>query len=64
MDRLKLTGLWQNRDRNGQIYYAGSVNPGIRLMVFKNNRKQKEKDPDLVAYLVPAERREDARPDS
>ena len=32
-----------------------------RLVIFPNGYKQKETDPDYIAYIVPAERRDDHR---
>ncbi len=57
MEKVKLTGLWKNTDKNGQAYYAGNLSPTVRVMVFKNNFKQGERDPDLVVYLVPSEKK-------
>ena len=59
MDRIKLTGLWQNTDKNGNTYYAGNLSPTVRLLIFKNNFKQGERDPDLIVYLTPAEKKKD-----
>lgn len=56
MDGIRLTGLWRN-ERDGKPYLAGSLGGG-RLLVFPNDRKAGERDPDFVVYLVPAERRE------
>ena len=55
--KLKLTGLWKNTDKNGKAYYAGSLSPTVRLLVFTNSFKEGERDPDLVVYLVPAEKK-------
>jgi hypothetical protein len=56
--KIKLTGLWQNKTKSGETYYAGNLSPGVRLLVFRNNFKQGERDPDLVVYLAPSERKE------
>ena len=58
-NRIKLTGLWKNTDRNGNTYYAGSLGPTVRLLVFKNSYKKEEREPDLIVYLAPAEKREE-----
>ena len=57
MEKIKLTGLWKSTDKSGNTYYAGNLSPTVRLLVFKNTYKQGERDPDLVAYLVPAEKK-------
>ena len=57
MDRLKLTGLWKNTDRKGDIYYAGSLSPGVRILIFKNSYKKEAREPDLILYVAPAEKK-------
>lgn len=56
MDGIRLTGLWR-QERDGRSHLSGSLGGG-RLLVFPNERKANERDPDFVVYLVPAERRE------
>ena len=57
----KLTGMWLNESKNGQKYFSGKANqktlgdlsvmlannPGkdLRLLVFKNNKQEKDTDP-------------------
>jgi hypothetical protein len=60
MNKLKLTGLWKNTSKDGQIFYSGSLSPTVRVLVFKNNFKKEDRDPDLVLYLAPADKKEDA----
>lgn len=55
MNRIKLTGLWKNTDKNGAVYLAGSLSPGVRLLIFTNGFKKGERDPDLIAYLAASE---------
>jgi len=57
VDGVRLTGLWKNEGQDGKPYLAGSLGGG-RMMVFPNERKTKEQDPDFVVYLVPAEKKE------
>ena len=59
MERLKLTGLWKNQARDGQEYFAGSLSPGVRILIFKNSFKNEDRDPDLILYLAPNERQKD-----
>ena len=59
MEKIKLTGLWKNEDKNGNGYYAGSLSPGVRIMIFKNGFKNGERDPDAILYLAPSERQKD-----
>lgn len=66
MQKIKLTGLWQNKSKSGETYYGGNLSPGVRILVFKNGFKEGEKDPDLVMYLAPVERQvqPDPKPES
>jgi len=57
MDLIKLTGLWKKEGQKG-AFYSGRFGLGGVLLVFKNDRKDKETDPDLVAYVGQAEKRE------
>lgn len=55
---IRLTGLWKNETKKGGAYLAGSFNPSLRLVIFPNDRKERENDPDFIAYLSPNERQE------
>jgi hypothetical protein len=46
---LKLTGLWKGKTDKG-TFLAGKLGVA-RLLIFKNNRKQKDNEPDYIAYL-------------
>ena len=60
--KLKITGLWRNETRSGEEYYAGTLSPGVRVLIFQNNRKASDRDPDMTLYLAAANR-EPARED-
>lgn len=49
---LKLTGLWQNENKNGK-YLAGNLSNGIRILVFSNDYKEKDNQPDYLMFLAP-----------
>lgn len=51
---LRLSGLWREKSPDGRSYLSGSLNKGVRLMVFPNDRKQNETDPDYYLCLAPA----------
>jgi hypothetical protein len=53
MERLRLSGLWIGKTKSGEVYFSGSLNSSIKLLVFKNSYKQGDNDPDYVAYLTP-----------
>jgi hypothetical protein len=49
---IRLSGLWTKKDKNGTTYYSGNLGSG-RLLLFRNTKKQAEKEPDLVLWLAP-----------
>ena len=57
MNGVKLTGLWKNQSKNGKSYLAGNLGPMARLLVFPNEFKKAENDPDYQAILVPREKK-------
>lgn len=54
---VKLTGLWLNDGKAGK-YMAGNLG-GARVLIFKNNKKQKDSDPDYALYIAPAKPKKD-----
>lgn len=55
-NRIKIGGLWTGRTKSGEEFLSGTFGSMARLLVFKNNYKQGDKDPDFVVYVVPRER--------
>lgn len=53
---IKLCGLW-TQDKNGKKYMAGNLTATTRLMVFKNENKRNEKDPDYNLCIAQKEPR-------
>lgn len=51
MQKAKLTGLWKNTGKDGKTYLSGTLGLS-KLMVYPNDYKKAEKDPDYIAYLV------------
>lgn len=49
---VRLTGLWKGHSEEGDYYLAGNISPSSRLLIFVN-QKQREGDPDFVAYIAP-----------
>lgn len=47
---IELTGLWEKRDKNGNTFFVGSLG-GTSVMIFKNNKKSKDSQPDWRVYL-------------
>ena len=54
--KIKLTGLWKNETRDGQSFLAGSISPGVRLLIFDNGFRKKPTDPEFIAYLAQTQR--------
>ena len=50
---VKLTGLWKNT-KDGKTYLSGSLGTA-RVLVFPNDHKKTEKDPDFNLVLAPKE---------
>jgi hypothetical protein len=53
----KFFALWVNKSKDGKQYMSGTLGD-MKIMIFKNDRKEKENQPDYVAYLAPKERKE------
>lgn len=58
MDGTKLTGLWKNKDKNGNTFLSGSLNAIAQVMVMPNTFKKEgdDKAPDYYLYLSPKEK--------
>ena len=55
---IKLTGLWKKEGKDGNVFFQGKLNYNTNLLLFKNQYKNSEKDPDLILYLGKAEKKE------
>jgi hypothetical protein len=54
---IRLTGLWRNESKAGDTFLAGSLSPSSKLLILPNGHKQKDSDPDYIAYLAPQEKK-------
>jgi hypothetical protein len=64
MDMTKLTGVWKNKDKNGNTYLSGSLTPITNLLIMPNTyKKDGDKAPDYFVYLAPKEKQE-AKPNN
>ena len=63
-DLLKIGGLWMNKDKNGNDYFSGDFTFGTKILIYKNDYKEKENAPDYVAYLSPKQKKGEAKPQS
>jgi uncharacterized protein (DUF736 family) len=55
MEGVKLMGLWKNKSRDGKQYFMGKLGR-VKVLVFPNERKQAENQPDYNVFIVPAEK--------
>jgi hypothetical protein len=49
--KVKLSGLWVSKTKNGESYMSGSLGNGLRISVFKNKFKRNDNDPDYELVL-------------
>lgn len=59
-NRVRLTGLWRQQGKDGRPYLSGKLTGSSRLVVFPNDRKTKDTDPDFAVFVVPVEKRAEA----
>ena len=52
---VKFAGLYENVSKKGNTYFSGRVNAGMKIVMLKNMRKEKDGDPDWHLFLRPAE---------
>ena len=49
---LKITGLWENKDKNGNTYYSGYLGSS-KLLIYKNTYKEQgSNQPDYNMYVA------------
>lgn len=51
-DLIKLTGLWKRKSKSGKVYYSGNLSSTAKVLLFKNDNKENDRDPDLALYLA------------
>ncbi|MBN1892319.1 MAG: hypothetical protein JW780_06010 [Clostridiales bacterium] len=61
---LKLTGLWEGKDKNANFLLSGKLTFSSKVLVLKNNFKEKDTDPDYFLYVsdIPKKENGDAEP--
>jgi hypothetical protein len=53
---IRRCGLWKQKSAAGQGYLSGSIG-GVRMMVFKNTKKNSDGSPDYNVLMVPNEKK-------
>ena len=54
---IKLTGLWEKRGKNG-VYFQGKLGYSANILIFENQYKSSEQDPDYILYLARSVKKE------
>jgi len=57
MNGVKISGLWKNTSKEGKTFLSGTLG-GIKVLVFQNEFKKENKDPDFNLFFAPKEGRE------
>jgi len=57
-EMVKLTGLWKQKDKQGNTYLSGSLSPVSKIVVMPNTFKSGEKNPDYFLYVSPQDKKE------
>jgi hypothetical protein len=56
---IRITGLWRSQTKAGDTMLSGNFTPSSKLIILPNSKKQKDSDPDYIAFMAPAEKKED-----
>lgn len=64
MDATKLTGLWKNKDKNGNTFLSGSLNAITQIMIMPNTFKKEDetRSPDYYMYIAAKEKPAEDKP--
>ena len=55
---IRLTGLWKSESKSGGNYLSGSISASSKLLILPNQRKEKDSDPDFIAFMAPQEKKD------
>ncbi len=58
-DLIRMTGLWRGQTKAGETMLSGSLSPTSKLVILPNTRKQKDSEPDYIAFLAPVDKQDD-----
>jgi len=57
---IQLEAFWKRESKNNRTSYQDKLGNG-RLLLFKNEKKDSEKHPDLILYIVSENGRQDGQ---
>ncbi len=57
---IQIAVFYKRQSKNDRVYYQGKLGSG-RLLLFKNDKKESEKHPDLILYIVPENQKQEQR---
>ncbi len=55
---IRITGLWKAQTKAGETMLSGSFSPSSKLIILPNSKKEKDSDPDYIAFMAPYEKKE------
>ena len=47
----KIGAFWKSKTKKGEFCLSGNIN-GQKVLILKNNRKNQDKQPDFVVFLI------------
>lgn len=61
MENIKIMSLWENKDKNGQIYYSGKFGE-VKVLIFPNKFKKTDKEPAMNVFISQVEKSKEQKP--
>ncbi len=55
---IQLAAFWKKNSKNDRTYYQGKMGTG-KLLLFENEKKTEENQPDMILYIVEDEKRKE-----
>jgi len=59
MSLIRLGALWQGKE-GGKAVMSGTINSNTRVLVLKNNKKEKPNQPDFHLFLAENEKKDES----
>jgi hypothetical protein len=61
MKLFKASGIWENKDKNGNTFFSGTMG-AVRIVMLKNTfKKEGSNEPDWQLYFEENKRKEDTK---